>query len=64
MCGNTYVQSSQWKSKVFLDPVFFFFFWPGHRTCEILVLQPGTEARPMAVKALSPYHWTPREFPL
>ena len=44
--------------------LFFFFFWPGHRTREILVLQPGTEPRPTAVKARSPYYWTARESPL
>ena len=44
--------------------LFIYLFWPRHRTCEILVLQPGTEPRPMAVRAPSPYYWTAREFPL
>ena len=36
----------------------FFFFG-----CGILVLQPGIEPCPSAVKAQSPNHWTAREFP-
>ena len=34
-----------------------FFFWPHHAACRILA--PG----PSAMKALSPNHWTAREFP-
>ena len=30
---------------------------------EILVPQPGIEPRPLAVRVLSPNHWTAREFP-
>ena len=36
----------------------FFFFWPHHAACRILVSQPGTGPGPLAVKALSPNHWT------
>ena len=32
--------------------------------CRIFVLQPGTEPRPVDVKAQSLIHWTAREFPL
>ena len=31
--------------------------------CRILVPQPGIEPMPPTVKAWSPNHWTPREFP-
>ena len=35
-----------------------FFFWPHHAACRIFVSQPGTGPGPLAVKALSPNHWT------
>ena len=41
----------------------FFFFWPRQVACGILVLQPGIEPMPSAVKVQSPNHWTAREFP-
>ena len=41
--------------------VFFFFFRPGHAAPRTLVLQPGTEPGPLAVKVPSPNHWTARE---
>ena len=34
---------------------FFFFFWPCHVACRILVPQPGIEP--------GPYHWATRELP-
>ena len=42
---------------------FFFFFWPHHGACGVLVPQPGVEPAPSAVRAWSPNHWTAREFP-
>ena len=42
---------------------FFFFFWPRHVACGILVPQPGIEPGPSALKVQSPNHWTTREFP-
>ena len=36
---------------------------PGHLACGILVIQPGTQPEPMAVKQLSLNHWTTRELP-
>ena len=36
----------------------------GRAACGILVLRPGIEPQPSAVKAQSPNHWTAREFPL
>ena len=33
------------------DSMSFFFFWPHHTACGILVPQPGIEPRPLAVKA-------------
>ena len=39
------------------------FFWLHHVACGILVQQPGIEPGPLAVRALSPDHWTAREFP-
>ena len=39
------------------------FFWLLHVTCRILVPWSGIEPGPRAVKALSPNHWTTREFP-
>ena len=41
---------------------FFFFFWPHHVACGMLVTQPGIEPGPLAVKVWSPNHWTAREF--
>ena len=41
----------------------FFFFWSCSEACGILVPRPGIEPVPSAVKALSPNHWTAREFP-
>ena len=38
-------------------------FWLYHATCGILVPQPGIKPGPLAVRALSPNHWTTREFP-
>ena len=40
---------------------FFFFFWPRHAACEILVAQPGIKPVPPAVEAWNPNHWTARE---
>ena len=42
---------------------FFFFFWPHHAACGILVPRPGIEPRPPTVEAWSPNHWTARELP-
>ena len=42
----------------------FFFFWPCHEACRVLVPQPGTEPVFLALKAPSPNHWTVREFPM
>ena len=39
------------------------FFLPCCTACRILVLWPGIEPRPSAVKAWSPNYWTTREFP-
>lgn len=37
-------------------------FWPHHVACVILV--PGAESAPTAIKARSPNSWTSREFPI
>lgn len=34
----------------------FFFFWPHHAVCGLLVLPPGTDPGPSAMKAQSPNH--------
>ena len=41
----------------------FFFFWPRHVACEILVPQPEIKPVPPAVEARSPNHWTASEVP-
>ena len=41
----------------------FFFFWPRHAACRILVPQPGIEPVPTALGAQSLNHWTAREVP-
>ena len=47
-----------------IAPLFFYLlFWPYCVACRILVPRPGTEPRPVAVKAPSPNHWTAREIP-
>ena len=43
---------------------FFFFFWPCHAACGILVPQPGIEHVPPALEAWSLNHWTSREVPM
>ena len=43
---------------------FFFFFWSCSEACGILVPRPGFEPVPSSVKALSPNHWTAKEFPM
>ena len=43
--------------------LFFFFFWPCHMACKILVPQPGIEPVPPALEAGSPNLWTTREVP-
>ena len=50
------------KSPLFiLDLGNFFFFWPCCAACGVLIPLQGIEPWPMAVKALSPNHWTARE---
>ena len=39
----------------------FFYSWPPHTACGILVSQPGTEPMPPAVEAQSLNHWIARE---
>ena len=41
----------------------FFFFWLQQAACRILVLWPGIEHSPSAVKAQSLNHWTAKEVP-
>ena len=41
----------------------FFPFWPWYMACGIFISWPGTEPRPLAVKAQSPSHRTAAEFP-
>ena len=43
---------------------FFFFSQPCCMVCGILVPQPRSEPRPLAVRMWSPNHWTTRESPL
>ena len=40
-----------------------FFILAAPHACDILVLRPGIEPGPLAVRAQSPYYWTTREFP-
>ena len=42
--------------------IFFFFFFLHCKACVILVPSPGIELGTTTVKALSPNHWTTREF--
>ena len=41
----------------------FFFFWPCHAACGILVPQPGIEPTSPALEARNLNHWTAREVP-
>ena len=45
-----------------LTDAFLFFFLPHHVACGILAPQPGTEPRPLAVRAQSINHWSAREY--
>ena len=56
--GTTYCISLMYLSH------FFFFFWPRHAACRILVPQQGIDLRPRALEAWCPNHWTARKFPL
>ena len=47
----------------FFSFLFFFLFWPCQMACGILVLRPGIDTPPAAVKAWSLNHWTAREVP-
>ena len=40
-----------------------YFFWPHHMVFKILVNGPGMEPVLPILEALSPNHWTAREFP-
>ena len=51
----------KYDSKVSLS---FFFFWPCHTACGILVPRPGIEPVPPAVEARGLNHWTTREVPI
>ena len=42
---------------------YYYFFWPRHVACGILVPRPGIESGPLAVKVPRPNHRTTREFP-
>ena len=42
---------------------YLFIVWPCHTVYGILVPLAGFKARPLAVRARSPNHWTTREFP-
>ena len=48
-------------AKSFVNNNFFFFFWPCHAACRILVLWPGIEPVPPAVEVQSLTHWTTRK---
>ena len=47
----------------FLIIFLFFFFWPCHVTCGIVVPRSGIEPMPLALEVLSLNHWTAREVP-
>ena len=47
----------------FFNFLIIFFPQPCHAACGILVLQPGMEPGPSAMRARSPNHLTTREFP-
>ena len=50
--------------KIKIPMAFLLFFFRSHLLAyRILVTRPGIKLRPLAVKALSPNHWTIREFP-
>ena len=51
------------KAVTHLKNFYLFIFWPHLAACGILV-SPGIEPVPPAVKAQSPNHWTAREFPI
>ena len=44
--------------------IVFFFFWPHHMACGILVLRLAIEPGATAMKVLSPNYWTTRELPV
>ena len=61
LCGQCLnVQWLSWK----MWASSFFFFWPHHTACRILVPQPGIEPVPPALEMQSLNHWTTREVPV
>ena len=54
-----------WWAAILCEGIsFFFFFWPRHAGCGILVPRPGVKLVPSALGAWSLNHWTAREVPL
>ena len=51
--GFSFFLSFEWR-----EVLFTFIFWPHHMTCGILVLRPGLEPQPLALKSQSPNYWT------
>lgn len=60
---SMYIYCNFFHNTTKLETSFFFFWWPCHVACRILICQPGIESRPSAVKAWRPNHQTAREFP-
>ena len=58
-----YFLEKQKSHKVALNSFCYFCFRPHHIVCGILILQPGIEPGPWAVKVRYPIHRTAREFP-
>ena len=63
MKKNFFKDAAQsWNFSLFKK--FKIFSWPHHKSCGILVPQPGIEPVSSAVEAQSLNHWTTREAPL
>ena len=58
---DTEMRLAQGNSAVGLS--FFFFFWPCHAACGILVPPPGIETLPPILEARSLNYWTAGEVP-
>lgn len=68
--GSQWAKSGSWLVALNLPKYIhsfflsFFFFWSHWVAYGIVVPQPGLEPRALTVRALSPDHWTPMEFPV
>ena len=63
LCGENACSKDAYGENTGLESKLFFFFWPHHTACGILIPRPGIDPTPPAVEAPSLNHWTTRDVP-